>query len=281
MSGGCWDAQGSFTSVSTLVINQDFQSILPPTPTQAINPANWPPITTGRLLPAGFLAFTLDATINTLPSAGSVFISISWHNAAGAQLRIDPAATFTPISLTTFSGTFTPPALSTAMVVTGEDSSGLHREVLLRARWTCTAVAPNTLITPCCPPDSSLDSRLNYLIQLAHANIGLTGQSLKGHVDGTRHAGLSGAGTVTLVDSVQAIRVEIKTGLSALAFNPGDPNYYFSAGFVTPIAAGTPLRGSRLIYAAQTFPIASYVDQIGFTLPPAQTVDIVELLPAP
>ena len=145
----------------------------------------------------------------------------------------------------------------------------------------CGTDGPLTPVTPCCPPDPLLEQRLGYLIQLAHANIALTGQSLKGHVDGTRHAALSGSGTVTLVDSVLAIRVEIKTGLSSLQLNPGSPNYYFSAGFVTPIAAGSPLKGARLVYAAQTYPVPSYTDQVGFTLPPGVSVDIIELLPAP
>jgi hypothetical protein len=145
----------------------------------------------------------------------------------------------------------------------------------------CGTDNPLTVVTPCCPPDPTLEQRLAYLIQLAHANIALTGQSLRGHVDGTRHSGLSGSGTVTLVDGVLAVRVEIKTGLSSLQLNPGSPNYYFSAGFITPIAAGSPLKGARLVYSAQTYPVPSYTDQIGFTLPPGVTVDIVELLPAP
>jgi len=155
------------------------------------------------------------------------------------------------------------------------------QEFEVHVTYTCPGQGPLTITTPCCPPDPSVESRLNYLIQLAHANIALSGQALKGHVDGTRHAGLTAAGTVTLVDSVLAVRVEIKTGLGSLELNPGSPNYYFSAGFITPIAAGSPLKGARLVYAAQTYPVPSFTDQIGFTLPPGVSIDIVELLPAP
>jgi hypothetical protein len=135
-------------------------------------------------------------------------------------------------------------------------------------------------VVPCCPPDPLLDARLSQILQYEKIIVQLLGAPLHSHVDGTRHANLIGSGSITLVDSVDAIRVEVTSSLTGWPNNPGDPNYYFSLGFITSIAAGSPLKGWRLVYSAQTFPIVSYADQIGYTLPPGVQVAIVELIPA-
>jgi hypothetical protein len=143
----------------------------------------------------------------------------------------------------------------------------------------CGTNTPTTPVVPCCPPDPSLDIRLRRIEQLEQIIINLLGTPLHHHTDGTRHANLRGAGSILLVDSVDAIRVEVTTDITNWPHNPGDPNYYLSMGFITSIAAGSPLKGWRLVYGAQTYPIVVYADQIGFTLPDGITIDIVELIP--
>jgi len=150
-----------------------------------------------------------------------------------------------------------------------------------RLQLFCAGQSPTQPATPCCPPDPILDTRLRRIEDFEQIIIQLLGQDLRGHVDGTRHAGLMGSGTVTLVDSVDAIRVEVNNSLASWPHNPGSPNYYISLGFITSIAAGSPLKGWRLVYGSQTFPIVSYADQIGYTLPASVSIDLVELLPAP
>jgi len=142
------------------------------------------------------------------------------------------------------------------------------------------AGTPTTIVQPCCPTDPALDVRLRRIEQLEQVIIQLLGHGGGKHVDGTRHAGLTNSGTINLIDSIDAVRVEVKTSLSGWPNNPGSPNYYFSLGFITSIAAGSPLKGWRLVYGSQTYPIVTYADQIGFTLPPGVSIDLVELLPA-
>jgi hypothetical protein len=150
-----------------------------------------------------------------------------------------------------------------------------------RIQLFCGSNTSTTPVVPCCPTDPLLDIRLRRIEQLEEIIIKLLGHGGGGHVDGTRHANLTGSGTVTLVDGIDAIRVEVRSSLAGWPNNPGSPNYYFSLGFVTSIAAGSPLKGWRLVYGSQTFPIVTYADQVGYTLPPGVTIDLVELLPAP
>lgn len=150
-----------------------------------------------------------------------------------------------------------------------------------RLQYFCGSNNTSTILTPCCPPDLSLDLRLRRIEDLEHIIINLMGQSGLGHTDGTAHTGLTGAGSITLHDSVTAIRVNVTSSLATWPNNPGDPNYYLSLGFITSIAAGSPLKGWRLVYSQQIFPIVAYADQIGYTLPPGVTATITELLPHP
>lgn len=147
--------------------------------------------------------------------------------------------------------------------------------------YYCGTNTPTTPQVPCCPPDPSMDVRLRRIEQFEQIIIGLLGQQLLGHTDGTRHSHLTGNGSVVLVDSVTAVRVEVTSSLTDWDVNPGVPNYYFSLGFITSIAAGSPLKGWRLVYGSQTYPIQPYSDQIGYTLAEGVSIDLVELLPAP
>lgn len=139
----------------------------------------------------------------------------------------------------------------------------------------------STPLQPCCPPDESTSNGINTLVrmvqQLANQiNVGFTHL-----VDATRHAGLSGTGSVHLVASCAACRVEIKNLPVTWPNNPGTPPYLFSAGFITSFVLTAPLRGWRLIYDSQTFPLEPYADQIGYTLAPGLVIDIVEQLASP
>jgi hypothetical protein len=133
--------------------------------------------------------------------------------------------------------------------------------------------------SPCCPPDPILESVLYKLSARVDEIWALVsaGQGHGAYTDGPRHAGLSGEGTITIEPSSAAIRIEIKSDLTGWPANPQVPTYYYSLGFVTPFALGTPLRGQRIIYHNQTFTWPSYTDTIGYTLAPGLTIDLVEL----
>jgi hypothetical protein len=145
----------------------------------------------------------------------------------------------------------------------------------------CGGQTPSTPNTPCCPPDPLLDQRLTTIVGMLQqlANQVLVGNA--GLVDADRHSGLSGSGTVTLRNACAAVRVEVTSNLGGWPNNPGSPNYYFSLGFITSVAVGAPLKGWRLVYSRQTFPLEAYADQVGYTLPPGVVVDLVEQLAGP
>lgn len=71
--------------------------------------------------------------------------------------------------------------------------------------------------------------------------------------------------------------MEVNNPLTSWPNNPGTPNYYFSLGFATPFAGGTPLKGQRLVYNHQVFSWPTYTDAIGYTLYPDVNIDLIEL----
>jgi hypothetical protein len=140
----------------------------------------------------------------------------------------------------------------------------------------CQGQSPTSLNAPCCPPDEITDQKLGAIMDMLTQLLSL--QALAGpYQDAASHSGLTGQGTISINPASSAIRFDVTSDLSGWPHNPQTPNYYYSLGFVTPFAVGTPLRGQRLIYNHQIFSWPSYTDQIGYTFPVGITANLVEL----
>lgn len=134
-------------------------------------------------------------------------------------------------------------------------------------------------IQGCCPPDPSILIGIQNILQLvANLSRGF-GAPPTATVDGVRHSNLSGHGSFTLSGKPIAIRVEMTTLPSGVHVEIGTPTFYWDAGFITPIAGGSPLRGQRLVFNPETMALPALTDQIGYTLEHGTVVDVVELLP--
>jgi hypothetical protein len=99
--------------------------------------------------------------------------------------------------------------------------------------------------------------------------------------DGVRHTGLSGAGSFVLSGAAIGIRVDMTTLPVGQPPLQGDPTFFWNAGFVTPIALDSPLRGQRLVFEHESMTLPNFTDSIGYTLLNGTVVDITELLPTP
>lgn len=134
--------------------------------------------------------------------------------------------------------------------------------------------------TDCCPPDPSIMIGINNILN-AIANLSLGGDtSPTSWKDGVRHASLANAGSFPLADlTAIGVRVEVTTQPRTPHVLPGQPNFYWNMGFITPVALTSPLKGSRLVFLHQSFWLPPFTDTIGYTLLDGTVVDIVELLP--
>lgn len=136
------------------------------------------------------------------------------------------------------------------------------------------------LATPCCPPDPALEFKLNQLFQLV---LNLQGQAAAspptGWTDGIRHSGLEKAGSFHLAPGAIGVRFETSSIPPGFQVSPGDPNFYWDLGFITPFALGSPMRGWRLLYNPHSFHLPDFTDQIGYTLASGVVSAAVELLP--
>lgn len=132
----------------------------------------------------------------------------------------------------------------------------------------------------CCPPDPLLEQRLDQMQGWLNAiwNELVGSKSLK-WTDGTRHTGVSGAGSFPLVGPAVAVRAEVTRLPDNPQILPGDPTFYWNMGFITPLANDTPLRGSRLVFARQSFELPAVTDGLAYTLLDGTIVDLVEQLP--
>lgn len=136
--------------------------------------------------------------------------------------------------------------------------------------------------SPCCPPDPSVQAMLQTILALVTSIYQSEPTPITSYADGTAHAGLSGDGTITLVDSALAIRVNITTDPTYLGLSVGSPNYLFDRGFIVPVINSSPVHGvDRLVFNPQFFALPELTEQIGYSLSPGVVVTITELTAGP
>lgn len=138
----------------------------------------------------------------------------------------------------------------------------------------CGASALNT---PCCPPDPLLDQRLNQIVGLLNQIYNSLGVGPDTYTPGPVHTALSGEQSFLLSKGTVALKVVATSDLSGFFTHQQLPTYYFSLGFLTPVAIGTPLRGSRLIYGQQIYPLQPETDQVYLSLAAGVVVNVTEL----
>jgi hypothetical protein len=118
---------------------------------------------------------------------------------------------------------------------------------------------------------------------LEHVIINLLGKTVApstSWVDGVRHDNLSGAGHLELVDAATAVRVEVSVVPPGVSLTPGDPNFFWDMGFITPLAIDVPLRGQRLVFNPEIFLIPPQTTGVAWSIPAGGIISIIELLPA-
>jgi hypothetical protein len=136
------------------------------------------------------------------------------------------------------------------------------------------------LESPCCPPDPSVDLRLNQILTIvANLTISSGTSPFTSWRDGIRHSSLRDSGRFQLADGVVGVRAEVTTLPPGLQVDPGDPTFYWNMGFVTPLALDVPLRGQRLVFNPESFALPQVADGVAYDLRSGGVMDLVELLP--
>lgn len=210
-------------------------------------------------------------------------VRIDFLGSGGAVLSSAQGATSTMSSVTVTS--FPTGTLSLQFNVSGQgaQSGTVTGGVVMSCTMFCAGQSPNSPAAPCCPPDPSLQATLNAIYSLVKSIYEGSPTPLTSYADGTAHAGLSGNGTVTLVESAPlAVRVNITADSANLGQVAGDPVYLFDRGYIVPIVNSAPVRAvSRLVFNPQMFVLPALTEQIGYSLGPGVTVTITELTAGP
>ena len=210
--------------------------------------------------PTGALSATV--AVHAVQTVGNDLVLASWS--------------VTQATLTIPAMTLTVPANTTNITenITYTGGTGSLQELTEYALY-CGGTGPGGSAN-CCPPDPAIMSTLSQVLELLNELLSL--QPLEGaYQDTIVHSGLNGNGTIAINPASSAIRVDVQTDLANWPHNIQTPTYFYSLGFVTPFAVGTPLKGQRLVYNHQTFSWPTYTDTIGYSISPGVTVNLVEL----
>lgn len=243
-----------------------------PTWTDAVFSPN-PPTTFDHVV------LTITAASNPTQSLGTGF---HWQTSAtgpldsnGQQIPLTGSPTQTsiwhPID-------FTPSGFSNLSIY-ASNGDAVTRELTITFEMFCSSTTtPNAA---CCPPDSTTS---NYLSQIYNLVLNLTQNATAnpptGWADAAIHAGISGTGSFQLGPNVTGLRAAFTTIPSDIRITPGTPTFYWSLGFVTPVAIDVPLRSLRTVFATQAMQLPVHTTAVDYTFPPGAVVTLTELVPA-
>lgn len=272
----CWDHSATSPPIPN-GWDTEYMQVFPNIPTTVQKTP--PPLGIQQPLPAGYTV-TITAGSegsNPLPVSGNLNVFNSGGGLVGADSaswsNVSPGTSFTTpfVALTS-----TAAAWNMALFNTPGGGALSTNTATVELTIYCQGQSPTGVNSPCCPPDPSVDLRLGQLLDMVTQLLSL--QALQGaYQDTITHPALSGNGTITINPASSAIRIDITTDLTSWPQYTQTPTYFLSLGFITPYAVGTPLRGQRVIYNHQTFTWPSYTDQVGYSLAPGITANIVEL----
>lgn len=217
----------------------------------------------------------------------NVFIQIDWFDSAGHVIRTDKTGILdSPPKMLSRTLLVAPPAGSVTVQfgsgVTGAPSGGPTGAITMRVVVWCGGSSPSTPNSPCCPPDPTVELKLDAIMGLLTSVFQSIPSPINSYADATTHTGLTGNGTLTLVDSPLAVTVNITTDNATLGVDSGDPNFLFNRGYIVPIVNSAPIRREvRLVYNPQMYELPALTEQLGYSLHPGITVAITELVRGP
>jgi hypothetical protein len=278
----CWQVTNTFTNTFTTAGGfQDISNaVLPSGVRQTVTAPFTGGPTSANLVPTGTVSITTDITRQALSGFGDGVSLYMWNSAgtilgnfsifnSGNGAGVEFVSTHALVSGTT----------AWAIVLNFPSAAGSATDIVA-VTVNCNNVNANTPNTPCCPPDQTLYSQLNAILQLCQAIFaGLPVVPTTFHT-GLVHSGLSGSGAISLAAAPFAIQVDITTDPTTLGVDPGNPSYLFDRGFIVPkISTAGILEEHRLTYNPQWFYLPQLTETVAYTLHPGVVISITELAP--
>ncbi len=132
----------------------------------------------------------------------------------------------------------------------------------------------------CCPPDPSVMTGIQNILDALTFLISATDSPIGGYVNGTVHGPLVGTGSFALVGPAAALKIHFDAFPTGTSVNPGTPDFYWDAGFITPITSSGPFRSTRVTFQDQIVTIPKAAGSVGYTLLHGSTIHATELFPA-
>jgi hypothetical protein len=286
--GACWDASTTVhTAVYTTQPPRQFApELLPGSTTTTVTQPGTPGTTwTANLIPTGVLQLTMTVSASGTRPYG--FVGLYVFDSTGTYISTPLSFDFSdPPSVTPNPVTRTAalPANAVSWVAEYESYWGgpgfpqpAPANLTIEFSYTC-GTSPNTPVTPCCPPDPTVDVRLRSIQGMLQY---LMDQTRPAYTAGTVHAGITGAGTLAISNLV-GVKIDITSGVPTNPQLPGTPPYEFSVGWMSVSEPNGMLDEKRITRQHQVWlsGVTPYATVFGYYLNPGFTINVTELIPA-
>ena len=245
LSGTAWDIPATITSIQVSASATQFDATLPGGNVMSVN---WNTFdSSGNLIDSQILCQALSGDtglVNNIVRGGPI-----WN----------ASATYFAIA-------------SMSQSIAGH--TGALQGITLTTTCSCNG---NGLQEGCCPPDPSIESKLDQIIGLVTSLYQTAPTAISTYVSGAAHTGLSGTGNQTIDPACIAVRVDVTTLPSFVGENSGTPDFFFDLGYITPETNQGPVAATRLSYETQVIPMPVAAASVDYTLLNGTIVTITEL----
>jgi hypothetical protein len=144
----------------------------------------------------------------------------------------------------------------------------------------------DVLRTACCPPDPTLDAKLNQILGLLNAiypSVELVTRVQRqlvpfASIAGATHSGLSGTGSFS-VPRLLGLSWSVTTLPAHYGVSSGNPDYHFDLGFISVSTPDGFIDERRVTATSQAWypPIMSDVTTVGYYLNPGVVIAVTEV----
>lgn len=278
----CWDVKehiGPIAAGSVVNLSSQF---LPATQQVAVTAPFTGAPTVAFKMPTGVNNIFETTIFDETSAGGSFTLTLYMFDSTGHVVESIGPFDGPPVAGRVVTNSQLQPTTAVSWYLIADNGDSIAHNFSFEISWYCNNGSPNTLTTPCCPPDPSLAAALENIQALLTEIFQGLPTPLTSYADSTVHSGLIGNGTITLGASALAVRVNITTDAANLGSEVGSPTFLFDRGYIVPVVNSAPVRGIvKLNYNPQMYILPSLTEQIGYSLHPGVVASITELVRGP
>lgn len=233
-----------------------------------------------QCLPATAFQFAVDVG-NDGTTNGNVGILVDFYDSSHTLLGATNYGPWAPGTFGHKTPIIVPPASwASAVVSATNDNANVGQSATVTSSIWCDGTSPFTPQSDCCPPDPTLQAKIEQILQAVEAIYQALPVQLASLAQSTVHGPFTTSGHFTTGVGTIGVKVGFTAG-TAIGEAAGDPNTFFEAGWITTSMVEGNYKSRRIAHSPELILFDPLVDTVHYTPGPGVTLTLTELTKGP